>query len=408
MLEYREKTVQEVAAGTCDRCHLHMTPNDHDWHEKISISFVGGFDSIFGDGTAVSIDLCQECVKETLGTWLRITPSNSIDWFAPTDTGNLSSTSDHAFSPLRDAAYRYDHPNDSSLPVDDAVVDSAAAENPDLPRTFVAGTLQGLVEAQAGQLTPFVPSNHWNHRIIESTNNFGESWRAMHEVHYTNGVPTLYTQNPIAMTWDVADGEAAPFVLLARMRKALTQPVLGESDFHPCHSSSDIPNEAMEFASELQRLLDTTPIRRATLTMTPMGERTVRMAQTRMRKRSVRMVLNGTIWRTAKEVGEHADPDGTDKHALADHLLKTRQVFALERAGVSEFPDYQFDALGKPVPAMREILTILDGFSPFAIASWFESTSSMLGGQRPREILDERPDQVIAAAKAYVEGPQHG
>jgi hypothetical protein len=76
MLEYQNRTVQEVAACTCDRCQKRMTPDDHDsgWHERMSLSFRGGFDSIFGDGNEVSVDLCSQCVRDTLGAWLRITP----------------------------------------------------------------------------------------------------------------------------------------------------------------------------------------------------------------------------------------------------------------------------------------------------------------------------------------------
>jgi hypothetical protein len=76
MLEYQNSTVQEVAVCTCDRCQKRMTPDDHDsgWYERVSLSFRGGFDSIFGDGNEVSVDLCPQCVRDTLGAWLRITP----------------------------------------------------------------------------------------------------------------------------------------------------------------------------------------------------------------------------------------------------------------------------------------------------------------------------------------------
>jgi hypothetical protein len=79
MLEYREKTVQEVAVCVCDRCQLRIVPEDADWQERISISYSGGFDSIFGDGNLISIDLCQRCVRETLGPWLRIVPLHDAD-----------------------------------------------------------------------------------------------------------------------------------------------------------------------------------------------------------------------------------------------------------------------------------------------------------------------------------------
>lgn len=76
MLEYQDKVVQEAVACTCDRCQRRMTPADADfgWQERLSIAFEGGYGSIFGDGSKVSLDLCQQCVRDTLGAWLRITP----------------------------------------------------------------------------------------------------------------------------------------------------------------------------------------------------------------------------------------------------------------------------------------------------------------------------------------------
>jgi len=76
MLEYQDKVVQEVAACTCDRCQKRMTPDDGDleWYERVSLSYQGGYASVFGDGSQISLDLCQQCVRETLGAWLRITP----------------------------------------------------------------------------------------------------------------------------------------------------------------------------------------------------------------------------------------------------------------------------------------------------------------------------------------------
>ncbi|WP_321931433.1 hypothetical protein [Paraburkholderia guartelaensis] len=75
MFEYQAKVVQDVAACTCDRCHRRMTPVDFEWQEKLSVSFHGSYGSIFGDGNKVEIDLCPQCVEETLGAWLRISHS---------------------------------------------------------------------------------------------------------------------------------------------------------------------------------------------------------------------------------------------------------------------------------------------------------------------------------------------
>jgi len=74
MREYRNRTVQEVAACTCDRCGRRMTPDDDqwEWYERVSLDWRGGFGSVFGDGAHMSLDLCQQCVRDTLGPWLRV------------------------------------------------------------------------------------------------------------------------------------------------------------------------------------------------------------------------------------------------------------------------------------------------------------------------------------------------
>ena len=77
LLEYNEIAVQEVIACTCDRCQRRMLPYDDEWFEKLSIVYRGSRDSIFGFGKSIAIDLCQQCVKETLDAWLRIGPSPS-------------------------------------------------------------------------------------------------------------------------------------------------------------------------------------------------------------------------------------------------------------------------------------------------------------------------------------------
>lgn len=43
-----------------------------------SISFDAGYDSIFGDGNRVEADLCELCLRDTLGAWLRVrTPAET-------------------------------------------------------------------------------------------------------------------------------------------------------------------------------------------------------------------------------------------------------------------------------------------------------------------------------------------
>ncbi|MGA4079925.1 hypothetical protein ACI2VA_08605 [Ralstonia nicotianae] len=79
MREYRHHTVQKLAACTCDRCGRRLVPDDGEWQERLSFDHSCGFDSVFGDGNTVGLDLCQHCVREVLGQWLRITPPADAD-----------------------------------------------------------------------------------------------------------------------------------------------------------------------------------------------------------------------------------------------------------------------------------------------------------------------------------------
>lgn len=73
MREYRPQTVQELVVCTCDRCKRRLTPDEPgEWQERLSFDHSCGFDSVFGDCNTVSLDLCQRCVREVLGQWLRI------------------------------------------------------------------------------------------------------------------------------------------------------------------------------------------------------------------------------------------------------------------------------------------------------------------------------------------------
>jgi len=56
----------------CDRCGRLAELGEVEFHEAISIESKAGYGSIFGDGNDVQVDLCQHCLKTTLGPWLRV------------------------------------------------------------------------------------------------------------------------------------------------------------------------------------------------------------------------------------------------------------------------------------------------------------------------------------------------
>lgn len=80
MQQIRTKTVQEEIV-VCDRCHREMEPNSKDFEhqERAAIHFRGGYGSIFGDGNLVEADICQHCLKEVLGKYLRVTEDDPFD-----------------------------------------------------------------------------------------------------------------------------------------------------------------------------------------------------------------------------------------------------------------------------------------------------------------------------------------
>lgn len=52
----------------CDCCHTEISHPEEAllWRES------GGYNSIFGDGTTLQVDLCQHCIRERLGDILQV------------------------------------------------------------------------------------------------------------------------------------------------------------------------------------------------------------------------------------------------------------------------------------------------------------------------------------------------
>jgi hypothetical protein len=69
------KMVSVVSQIRCDRCGKEVARGELDFQELTSIGFTAGYGSVFGDGNRVEIDLCEPCVRDALGAWLRVTTS---------------------------------------------------------------------------------------------------------------------------------------------------------------------------------------------------------------------------------------------------------------------------------------------------------------------------------------------
>ena len=78
MKKFKRTSVKAIKSITCDRCAVEIDAEDMEFSECTSISYRGGYKSIFGDGCDISIDLCQNCVREVLGKWLTIAGSHFV------------------------------------------------------------------------------------------------------------------------------------------------------------------------------------------------------------------------------------------------------------------------------------------------------------------------------------------
>ena len=63
---------QYVQHWVCDRCGMIVEPSDwQESQEMLHWGLTGGYGSVWGDGTHVSIDLCQSCAKVLIGEFVR-------------------------------------------------------------------------------------------------------------------------------------------------------------------------------------------------------------------------------------------------------------------------------------------------------------------------------------------------
>jgi len=63
--------VEKIEAITCDACKVKYD-DPMELQEFLCYEDRGGYSSVFGDMYLIQIDLCQHCVKELLGKYVRV------------------------------------------------------------------------------------------------------------------------------------------------------------------------------------------------------------------------------------------------------------------------------------------------------------------------------------------------
>jgi hypothetical protein len=84
MREYEAREVEQlfIISYTCDKCGLVAKPDGNtvmEYQEFMSWTNEGGYNSVFGDGDLIMLELCQHCIKELLGEYIRVIKAYVID-----------------------------------------------------------------------------------------------------------------------------------------------------------------------------------------------------------------------------------------------------------------------------------------------------------------------------------------
>ena len=126
------------------------------------------------------------------------------------------------------------------------------------------------------------------------------------------------------------------------------------------------------------------------------------MKLAKLQARALERIYSGTPWLTAEQIGT-LGKHGTANPAAAAHRWKANeQLFAIRREGRDMYPRYALGDAFTPLPVIKRVLKTLVGHDPLRVAGWFESTSSFLGGKRPRELIASKPERVVLAAQDAV------
>jgi RNase P subunit RPR2 len=70
--ETRQVVQEQMKEFICDKCKRVLTTSPEDsmeLQEAYMIEIHGGYESVFGDMSHVTCDLCQDCLKELIGSF---------------------------------------------------------------------------------------------------------------------------------------------------------------------------------------------------------------------------------------------------------------------------------------------------------------------------------------------------
>ncbi|MDC9589373.1 hypothetical protein PSI23_08570 [Xenorhabdus sp. XENO-10] len=120
-------------------------------------------------------------------------------------------------------------------------------------------------------------------------------------------------------------------------------------------------------------------------------------------------ILEESKWLPAYELSQSAGFSLLNPSATPNRWKKAKKIFALSVKGKDLYPQYALDEGGLPIPIIKNIIEVFDGKKTcWGMAIWFSTPNSWLGEEKPKDVLINRPNDVLNAAKQEAEGPLHG
>lgn len=123
----------------------------------------------------------------------------------------------------------------------------------------------------------------------------------------------------------------------------------------------------------------------------------IRMAK--LQARALENIYQGTPWLSAEQIGQLGNHGTANPAAAANRWKTSGQLFAIRRDGRDMYPQYALRSDYTPRPLIKQVMATLPQLDGVQLAGWFESTSSFLGGKRPRELAEQHPERVLLAAQ---------
>ncbi|MDN5752766.1 MAG: hypothetical protein L0H15_05720 [Nitrosospira sp.] len=111
---------------------------------------------------------------------------------------------------------------------------------------------------------------------------------------------------------------------------------------------------------------------------------------------------------TAADASKRLGSRARNATELASRLKREGKLFTVRDGTIEKYPRFQFDAHGRPLPQIAQVLTHFKGkLEGWEIALWFHSNNGWLPNQaRPVDVLRRQPEAIILAANHEVAGAE--